>query len=192
MRRGLLLALTVAVILSCAGGAAQAMVALDYIWAYQGDVAFFEEDGKIGLLERSGYTLHAAEWDAVWPFYEGLAAVRTGGKWGFVDTSGVLVVAPEWDAVLNFTEGLAAVRERCPLLEINTGAMHRAGRAMPYPAPPLLKTWFDLGGHIIFASDSHSSAAIAFGFDQAAALAQRIGFNSAQLLTLEGFQAFQL
>jgi len=60
MRRGLLLVLTVAILLTCAGGTAQAMNAFDYIWAYQGNVAFFEEDGKIGLLDDAGRVLHAA------------------------------------------------------------------------------------------------------------------------------------
>lgn len=31
---------------------------IDYQWAYQGNVAFFEKNEKIGLINKEGYILH--------------------------------------------------------------------------------------------------------------------------------------
>ena len=63
------------------------------------------------------------------------------------------------------------------IFEINTGAMFRVGRSVPYPSEYLLRTLNEMHGKIVFSSDAHSTDAIAFAFDRASALAEKCGFS---------------
>ncbi len=89
-------------------------------------------------------------------------------------------------------EALTAITEKHKLFEINTGAMYRLGRSVPYPSPVLLKALFERGGEIILSSDSHDGASIGYKFDEAAALAKSCGFKYAKTLTEKGFEAYKL
>ena len=81
---------------------------------------------------------------------------------------------------------LHAADPRETLLEINTGAMFRGYRSVPYPALFLLKAWRDMGGKIILTADAHSAEAIVYGYAQAAELARAAGYDRSTLLTLTG------
>nr|WP_325211681.1 histidinol-phosphatase HisJ family protein [uncultured Oscillibacter sp.] len=81
---------------------------------------------------------------------------------------------------------LHAADPRETLLEINTGAMSRGYRSVPYPALFLLKEWRAMGGKIILTADAHSADSIVYGFAQAAELARAAGFQRSVLLTLGG------
>ena len=83
-------------------------------------------------------------------------------------------------------EALHAADPKETLLEINTGAMSRGYRSVPYPALFLLREWRDMGGRIILTADAHSAAAVVYGYAQAAALAQAAGFDRSTLLTRRG------
>ena len=83
-------------------------------------------------------------------------------------------------------EALHAAGPKETLLEINTGAMSRGYRSVPYPALFLLREWRDMGGRIILTADAHSAAAVVYGYAQAAALAQAAGFDRSTLLTRRG------
>ena len=72
------------------------------------------------------------------------------------------------------------------LLEINTGAMSRGYRTVPYPALFLLKEWRTMGGRVILTADAHNAPAVVFGYGQAAELARTAGFSSSVLLTAAG------
>ncbi len=63
------------------------------------------------------------------------------------------------------------------IFEINTGAMFRVGKSVPYPSEYLLRTLCEMHGKIIFSSDAHTKEAIAFAFDIASALAEKCGFS---------------
>lgn len=76
-------------------------------------------------------------------------------------------------------ETVALAAEKDLLVEINTGAMSRGYRTVPYPAPELLRRLRDLGGRITITSDCHRAEWIDFAFDSAIALAQASGFRSA-------------
>lgn len=87
------------------------------------------------------------------------------------------------------TAALAALRAADPeatLLEINTGAMSRACRSVPYPALFLLEEWRSMGGRIILTADAHSAGAVVYGYDQAAELARRAGFDRSVVLLRRG------
>lgn len=89
-------------------------------------------------------------------------------------------------------EALETLMERDMIFEINTGAMSRGCRTVPYPAPFLLEAIRQKGGRICITSDSHSTDTIVHAFPQAAALAEACGFREAWVLTKEGFQGADL
>ena len=73
----------------------------------------------------------------------------------------------------------AAVREivrHCPVFEMNTGAMARGLRSVPYPAPFLLEVIRQAGGAVIVTSDCHYKAKLAYAFDEAEAMLLSAGF----------------
>ncbi|MBQ9511097.1 MAG: histidinol-phosphatase [Clostridia bacterium] len=65
--------------------------------------------------------------------------------------------------------------------EINTGAMFRVGRSTPYPNEIILKELARIGGRICFGSDAHSTKAVGFNFDVAAALCEKYGLKTLEL-----------
>lgn len=84
-----------------------------------------------------------------------------------------------------------AVRALCPLglpFEVNTGAMARGLRSVPYPAEPLLRTILECGGQVIITGDCHDRRNLGFGFEQAADLLRGVGFSSILTLTVAGFE----
>ena len=60
--------------------------------------------------------------------------------------------------------------------EINTGAMARGVRSVPYPSPEILKMIKMHGGEIMLSSDCHDKNYLDFAFDKAAVLARKTGF----------------
>lgn len=93
--------------------------------------------------------------------------------------------APRYKAAA--LEALHAVDPAATVLEINTGAMARGYRNVPYPALFLLKEWRSMGGRIILTADAHTAAGILHGYDDAAAAAKAAGFDRAVILTSTGF-----
>lgn len=61
--------------------------------------------------------------------------------------------------------------------EINTGAMARGVRTIPYPSPKILKIIRKHGGEIMLSSDCHDKNYLNFAFDRAADLARKTGFT---------------
>lgn len=79
-------------------------------------------------------------------------------------------------------EALEQVTPTCPLFEINTGAMLRAGRSAPYPAAFLLRHLQHLGGQVIITSDCHQLKGLDWNFSEAAELAKSCGFRYGKIL----------
>ncbi len=77
--------------------------------------------------------------------------------------------------------------------EINTGAISRGYRTLPYPNRILLKELYNMGGRIIINSDSHQADNIGFCFEEAARLAAECGFtHTLALVPGGGFRAVEL
>ena len=73
-----------------------------------------------------------------------------------------------------------AVRALIPYglpFEINTGAMARGVRSVPYPSPEILKMIRKHGGQIMLSSDCHNKDYLDFAFDKAADLARKTCFT---------------
>ena len=92
-------------------------------------------------------------------------------KFGLMDESNPVYLAAA-------REALAAVLEVTPAIELNTGAISRGYRTIPYPAPYLLDDVRQLGGKFILSSDSHAAETITFAFDEARELLIAHGFDS--------------
>jgi len=102
---------------------------------------------------------------------------------GFADREDISIVG-HFDLITKFNEGgklfdesnpryLAAAKAAIDRLlkagktfEINTGAMARGYRTVPYPAPALLAYIKERGGKTILSGDAHTPANIAFAFDR--------------------------
>ena len=78
------------------------------------------------------------------------------------------------------------------LLEINTGAISRGYRTVPYPALFLLREWRSMGGQVILTADAHHAHHVIFGYAQAAELAEAAGFRHGVVLTRKGWQEADL
>lgn len=82
-----------------------------------------------------------------------------------------------------------AVKKLIPFgkpFEINTGAMARGAKSIPYPSPSILKMIKENGGKIIFSSDCHDKDYLDFAFDKAVLLAKSAGFTEHGILTDDG------
>lgn len=70
--------------------------------------------------------------------------------------------------------------------EINTGAMARGAKSIPYPSPAILKMIKQNGGKIVISSDCHDKNYLDFAFDKAVELAKDAGFCEHGILTEKG------
>lgn len=76
--------------------------------------------------------------------------------------------------------------------EINTGAMARGTKSIPYPSPAILKIIKENGGKIVFSSDCHNKDYLDFAFDDAIALAKNAGFSEHGIITENGIKYISL
>ena len=73
-------------------------------------------------------------------------------------------------------EAVREIVKSCPLFELNTGAIARGLRTVPYPAPFLLDEIKAAGGSLIVNSDCHYRAKLTCWFDEAEAYLAAHGF----------------
>lgn len=71
----------------------------------------------------------------------------------------------------------------CPYIEVNTGAIARGCRDIPYPAPYLWDTLKACGARPVLGSDSHDKKNLCFYFDQSVALLKQAGFDRIWVFT---------
>ncbi len=90
------------------------------------------------------------------------------------------------------TDALDALLIHNVPFEINTGAMSRGHRSVPYPSPEVLKYIKENGGSIIFNSDSHDANNLCYGFDIACDFAKECGFRSRIIITPNGKKEIEL
>jgi len=85
-------------------------------------------------------------------------------------------------------EAIDALIGKDRFFEINTGAISRGYRTEPYPAIWMLQEIYERGGRIMLSSDAHATDTMCYKFDQSTSLAKACGFETAWVLTAEGFQ----
>ncbi len=140
---------------------------------YGGDYYAFCEDyfKEVGSLADIGEVDIIGHFDLVTKFNEGDRLFNTRNKRYASAAESALIK-------------LSAMNK---ILEINTGAVSRGYRMLPYPDECILSVWRDLGGKIIFSGDAHSIDGICYKFDLAEKTARKCGFSSAIELTDNGF-----
>ena len=82
---------------------------------------------------------------------------------------------------------LKATESGC-IFEVNTGAIGRGYRTMPYPHERLLYALKKAGGKVVLSSDSHAKETLCFGFEEAKKLLKEVGFTKVCVLTANGWQ----
>ena len=71
--------------------------------------------------------------------------------------------------------------------EINTGAIARGTKKLPYPTFKILKRINELGGKIIFSSDCHNKEYLDCYFKESLEMAKEAGFTKRSVITDKGF-----
>lgn len=79
-------------------------------------------------------------------------------------------------------EALEASLAVTPYIELNTGAIARGYRHIPYPAPYLLEIVKEKGGVLLLGSDSHKTETLGFGFESAVEYLKENGIFSIAVL----------
>lgn len=85
-------------------------------------------------------------------------------------------------------EALETAVRRGMVVELNTGAMARGCRSLPYPGPALLKRLKELNGPIMLSSDCHDRRHLTCWYEEAEEYLRSFGFDHAVILTAQGWQ----
>lgn len=72
------------------------------------------------------------------------------------------------------------------VFEVNTGAMYRVGKTVPYPAPFIMEHLKKRNAQITVTSDSHCVESLDFAYDKAYEYCKSFGFDKITLLTSKG------
>ena len=84
-------------------------------------------------------------------------------------------------------DALKQIIKVCPYIEMNTGAVARGLRKLPYPGVYLLDTLKNAGGKILLNADSHRAENMTFWFDEAVQLLKKNGVNEIHMFNGTGF-----
>lgn len=74
-------------------------------------------------------------------------------------------------------QALRRIIKTCPYIEVNTGAISRGWRKVPYPNHYLLQTIREEGGEVLLSSDSHNKDNLTFYFDETVEILKQAGFD---------------
>ncbi len=85
-----------------------------------------------------------------------------------------------------------AVSGKIPFFEVNTGAISRGYRHLPYPSITLMKEFKKRGFGAVISSDCHDGEHLDTGFFLARELLTESGFTEKYILTESGFKAVSL
>ena len=87
---------------------------------------------------------------------------------------------------------LDALLERDVIIEVNTGAMARGYRRLPYPAPILLRRIAEKRGRVTLSSDAHDKKDLTHGFVEAAHILLASGIGTVEVLGADGWRSVRL
>ena len=76
--------------------------------------------------------------------------------------------------------------------EVNTGAITRGYRTVPYPAQTILRRLKELGGELILNSDAHHVSHLLGSFQEMESIVKEIGFTHVNVWSKDGLQAVGL
>ena len=98
---------------------------------------------------------------------------------GHIDLPTKYSLCPEDDPAYRDAarEAVREIAKSCSVFELNTGAIARGLRTVPYPAPFLLREIKEAGGSLLINSDCHYRAKLTCWFDEAEAYLAANGFE---------------
>lgn len=154
---------------------------------------YYSVDGsEKELRECCYYGFGGNENDMVKAYYDKLleSAIKTKpdvlGHFDVITKFGVINEESE-DYKKAAGEALDALIDTGVIIEINTGAMARGYKKMPYPAKEHIQRLFERGSRVMIGSDCHDAKNLCYGFDSALKLLYEVGFRSVTALTKNGF-----
>jgi histidinol-phosphatase (PHP family) len=89
-------------------------------------------------------------------------------------------------------EAIHSLKGKIPFFEVNTGAISRGYKSLPYPQMEFLKEFRKCGFGAVITSDCHDKSFIDCHFEEAAELLLAAGFRSKWILTCNGFEEVSL
>ena len=89
-------------------------------------------------------------------------------------------------------DALDCALEKDMVIEVNTGAMARGKKTVPYPAPAILRRVKEKNGKIMVNGDCHDAKNLIYGYNEAKELLISCGFDSAVILRKHGFEEIGL
>ena len=111
--------------------------------------------------------------------------VKNNEKLGFVDTASKEYLDLGYAAI-------HSLRGKIPFFEVNTGAIARGYRSIPYPQMEFLKEFRRLGFGAVLNSDCHNKDFIDCYYDEATQLLIEAGYKTKWILTTDGFKEVAL
>lgn len=85
-------------------------------------------------------------------------------------------------------DSLREIAKAKPVFEVNTGAMARGYKTVPYPAKFILEEIKKLGCDVVITSDCHNADNLGYAFDEALKIVKDCGFDRVKVLTGNGFE----
>lgn len=89
-------------------------------------------------------------------------------------------------------EAIHALKGKIPFFEVNTGAISRGYRTLPYPQMEFLKEFRQMGFGVVITSDCHDKNYIDCYYKEAEELIKTAGFKTKWILTDNGFKEAKL
>lgn len=108
-------------------------------------------------------------------------AVKNNEAGHFVDTSSKEYLNAGYEAI-------HALKGKIPLFEVNTGAISRGYRSIPYPQIEFLKEFRECGFGAVITSDCHDKNFLDCHFKESRNLLESAGFKTIWILTNKGFK----
>lgn len=152
---------------------------IDHAKSIQQECIDREHGGDIHGFERDYFNTLATHIEKNKPTILGHFDVIT--KFGLIDEED-----PEYRKMA--LEALERIFKVTPVMEVNTGAIYRGYRTMPYPADFILKRWKELGGEVILGADAHATQGIICAFPEAVDRIRSAGFEYVLTLWPDGFR----
>lgn len=78
------------------------------------------------------------------------------------------------------------------IFEVNTGAISRGYRTMPYPSMQWLKLLYEMGGRVTISADAHHASGVTCAFDLAERMVREAGFDEIWILQGKEFIPIQI
>jgi histidinol-phosphatase (PHP family) len=84
-------------------------------------------------------------------------------------------------------DALQEILKYCPYVEMNTGAISRGWRKVPYLNAQLLDVMKRNGGEVVLGSDSHHRDNLTFFFDECVEILKNNGIDHISVFNGDGF-----